>query len=150
MLQRKTDRPVQFELTDLIRTSVAGRAEYVAPLSTRQYARNVSSWVTAIVLDRRRYGTHSMRGTKASPIHRRTKNPRAVQILPGHTKLERTVRYLAIEVEGALEMAEQTEAQPASRPRSAFALGPEAASDPKPTSAQTAPIDAWKRQARLG
>lgn len=78
-----------------------------------------------------------MRGTKASPIHRRTKNPRAVQILLGHTKLERTVRYLAIEVEGALEMAEQTEAQPASRPRSAFALGPEAASDPKPASAQT-------------
>jgi site-specific recombinase XerC len=40
---------------------------------------------------------------------RRTKNLRAVQILLGHTKLESTVRYLGIEVNDALEMAEQTE-----------------------------------------
>lgn len=52
---------------------------------------------------------HSMRRTKASLIYRRTKNLRAVQLLLGHTKLESTVRYLGIEVDDALEMAEQTE-----------------------------------------
>jgi integrase len=55
------------------------------------------------------YGTHSIRRTKASLIYRRTKNLRAVQLLLGHTKLESTVRYLGIEVDDALEMAEQTE-----------------------------------------
>ena len=38
-----------------------------------------------------------------------TKNFRAMQLLLGHTKLESTVRYLGIEVDDALEMAEQTE-----------------------------------------
>ena len=50
-----------------------------------------------------------MRRTKASLIYRRTKNLRAVQILLGHTKIESTVRYLGIDVDDALEMAEQTE-----------------------------------------
>lgn len=126
VLQRKTGRPVQFELTDLTRAAVAdwargchlnvgaylfpGRTAQAGHLSTRQYSRIVSSWVSAIGLDRHAYGTHSMRRTKASLIYRRTKNIRAVQILLGHTKLESTVRYLGIEVEDALEMAEQTEA----------------------------------------
>ena len=60
-------------------------------------------------LDAGAYGTHTMRRTKASLIYRRTKNLRAVQLLLGHTKLESTVRYLGIEVDDALEMAEQTE-----------------------------------------
>ena len=51
-----------------------------------------------------------MRRTKASLIYRRTKNIRAVQILLGHTRIKSTLRYLGIEVEDALEMAEQTEA----------------------------------------
>lgn len=126
VLQRKTVRPVQFELTDLTRGSVAewarqaqltsgsylfpGRSRRANHLSTRQYARIVSGWVSDIGLDRHAYGTHSMRRTKASLIYRRTKNIRAVQILLGHTKLEGTVRYLGVEVEDALEMAEQTEA----------------------------------------
>jgi len=55
------------------------------------------------------YGTHTMRRTKVSLIYRRTKNLRAVQLLLGHTKLESTLRYLGIEVDDALEMAEQTE-----------------------------------------
>ncbi|GAB6195994.1 tyrosine-type recombinase/integrase [Lysobacter xanthus] len=125
ILQKKTGRPVQFELTDLTRAAVAewvhqlhlSAASYLFPgrcgeaghLSTRQYARIVSGWVTAVGLDRHAYGTHSMRRTKAFLIYRRTKNIRAVQILLGHTKLESTVRYLGIEVEDALEMAEQTE-----------------------------------------
>ena len=60
-------------------------------------------------LDRARYGTHTLRRTKATLIYRRTKNLRAVQLLLGHTKLESTVRDLGIEVNDALEMAEQTE-----------------------------------------
>jgi integrase len=78
-------------------------------LSTRQYARIVHAWVSEIGLDTENYGTHTMRRTKASLIYRRTKNLRAVQLLLGHTKLESTVRYLGIEVDDALEMAEQTE-----------------------------------------
>jgi site-specific recombinase XerD len=78
-------------------------------LSTRQYARIVKAWVTAIDLDPTMYGTHTLRTTKGSRIYRRTKNLRAVQLLLGHTKLESTVRYLGIEVDNALEMAEQTE-----------------------------------------
>lgn len=62
-----------------------------------------------IGLDLALYGTHSMRQTKATLIYRRTKNLRAVQLLLGHTKIESTVRYLGIEVEDALEMAEQTD-----------------------------------------
>ena len=55
------------------------------------------------------YGTHTMRRTKALLIYRRTKNLRAAQLLLGHTKLESTIRYVGIEVDDALEMAEQTE-----------------------------------------
>ena len=78
-------------------------------ISTKQYSRIVKSWVEQIGLDPEDYGTHSLRRTKASLIYRRTKNLRAVQLLLGHTKLESTVRYLGIEVDDALEMAEQTE-----------------------------------------
>ncbi|THD61094.1 MAG: hypothetical protein E7813_22120 [Bradyrhizobium sp.] len=55
------------------------------------------------------YGTHSMRRTKAAQIYRKTGNLRAVQLLLGHTKLESTVRYLGIEVDDALNIAEQIE-----------------------------------------
>jgi integrase len=55
------------------------------------------------------YGTHSLRRTKATAIYRKTKNLRAVQFLLGHTKMEGTVRYLSIEVDDALELAEQAE-----------------------------------------
>ena len=69
----------------------------------------MKSWVSDIGLDPAAYGTHSLRRTKASLIYRRTKNLRAVQLLLGHTKLESTVQYLSIEVDDALEMAEQAE-----------------------------------------
>lgn len=78
-------------------------------VSTRQYSRILGGWVGAIGLDPATYGTHSLRRTKATLIYRRTKNLRAVQLLLGHTKLESTVRYLGIEVDDALEIAEQTE-----------------------------------------
>ena len=78
-------------------------------LSTRQYSRIVGTWIASIGLNPAAYGTHSLRCTKATLIYRRTKNLRAVQLLLGHTKLESTVRYLGIEVDDALEIAEQTE-----------------------------------------
>ncbi len=125
VMQQKTQRPVQFEITEPTRKSVhawiwhaALRTEdYLFPsrlrlsphLSTRQYGRIVEAWVTEIGLDSADYGIHTLRRTKASLIYRRTKNPRAVQLLLGHSKLESTVRYLGIEVDDALEMAEQTE-----------------------------------------
>jgi len=125
VMQQKTHRPVQFEITEQTREAVAAwvahshlRSEdFLFPsrvrasphLSTRQYARIVQGWVREIGLDPAAYGTHTLRRTKASLIYRRTKNLRAVQLLLGHTKLESTVRYLGIEVDDALEMAEQTE-----------------------------------------
>jgi len=125
VLQQKTHTPVQFEITDQTREAVAAwlkkanlsstdylfksRVRGSEHLSTRQYARIVESWVAVIGLDPTAYGTHSLRRTKATLIYRRTKNLRAIQLLLGHTKLESTVRYLGIEVDDALEMAEQTE-----------------------------------------
>jgi integrase len=76
-------------------------------LRVKEYS--VDYWVREIGLDPAEYGAHSMRRTKATLIYRRTKNLRAVQILLGHKKMESTIRYLGIEVEDALEMAEQTE-----------------------------------------
>lgn len=126
ILQRKTQRPVQFELTDATRKAVSSwiayaqlrQDQYLFPsrihacnhLSTRQYARIVDGWVESVGLNPDEYGTHTMRRTKATLIYRRTKNLRAVQLLLGHTKLESTVRYLGIEVDDALEISEQTEA----------------------------------------
>lgn len=125
VIQRKTQRPVQFELTEDTRNAVAAwiakanlkSEQYLFPsrlqnsphVSTRQYARILHRWVAAIGLDPAAYGTHTMRRTKATLIYRRTKNLRAVQLLLGHTKLESTVRYLGIEVDDALEISEKTE-----------------------------------------
>ena len=121
--QKKTKRPVRFEITARTRKSVEEWIEardlrgsdYLFPsrlassphLSLRQYARVVESWVSSIGLDPTGYGTHSMRRTKATLIYRRTKNLRAVQLLLGHTNLDSTVRYLGIEIDDALEMSEQ-------------------------------------------
>jgi len=125
VMQHKTQRPVQFEITPVTRDAVqkwikqAGLKsdDFVFPsrihdsphLGTRQYARILETWVEALGLDPADYGTHSMRRTKATLIYRRTKNLRAVQLLLGHSKLESTVRYLGIEVDDALEISEQTE-----------------------------------------
>jgi integrase len=125
IIQKKTKRPVQFELTEQTRDSVSAWIQKAArrsgdclfpsrrrggnSISTRQYARLVRRWVASIGLDPAAYGTHSMRRTKASLIYRRTGNLRAVQLLLGHTKLESTVRYLGIEVDDALAIAEQVD-----------------------------------------
>jgi integrase len=123
--QRKTGRPVRFELTDhtrqaiedYLRASPRKPGEFLFPgrrgpsegMTTRQYARLLSDWVASIGLDPHLFGTHSLRRTKATLIYRRTGNLRAVQLLLGHTKIESTVRYLGIEVDDALAIAEQVD-----------------------------------------
>ena len=125
VMQQKTQQPVQFEITEETQESTSGwiRANDLRPsdylfssrihgsphISMRQYSRIVHKWIDSIGLDPSAYATHSMRRTKASLIYRRTKNLRAIQLLLGHTKLESTVRYLGVEVDDALELAEQTE-----------------------------------------
>ena len=100
--QRKTGRPVRFELTDQTRIAIdeylrltgrnagqflfAGRGNSDKGLTTRQYARLVQEWVASIGLDPAKFGTHSLRRTKAVLIYRRTGNLRAVQLLLGHSK----------------------------------------------------------------
>jgi integrase len=123
--QRKTGRPVRFELSEQTRQAVddylkaankrpgeflfTGRGGVERGMTTRQYARLVSEWIGGVGLDPRLFGTHSLRRTKATLIYRRTGNLRAVQLLLGHTKIESTVRYLGIEVDDALAIAEQVD-----------------------------------------
>jgi integrase len=123
--QRKTGRPVRFELTEQTRQAVdahlntagkthgdflfTGRRRTREGMTTRQYAHLVCEWLAGIGLDPNVFGTHSLRRTKATLIYRRTGNLRAVQLLLGHTRIESTVRYLGIEVDDALAIAEQVE-----------------------------------------
>jgi integrase len=127
VVQKKTGKPVTFEITDQTRLAIQGWLHHMGgrqrgplfpsrvkprlSISTRQYARLVDSWVASIGLDPSAYGTHSLRRTrtKATLIYRRTGSIRAVQLLLGHAKLESTVRYLGIEVEDALAIAEQVD-----------------------------------------
>jgi integrase len=125
IIQQKTGRPVQFELLEPARASILAwfqrrggalddfvfpsRTDHTDHMSTRQYARLVDEWVSGVGLRREDYGTHSLRRTKASIIYKRTGNLRAVQILLGHTKIESTVRYLGVDIEDALALAEGTE-----------------------------------------
>jgi integrase len=78
-------------------------------VTSGQYARLVSGWIAGIGLDQTLYGTHSLRRTKATLIYRKTGNLRAVQLLLGHRKIESTVRYLGIEVDDVLAVAEQVD-----------------------------------------
>jgi integrase len=123
--QKKTGRPVKFELTEVTRQAIDdyvkatgkkpgdylfnGRRGSSRSLTTRQYARLLARWIANVGLDPHLFGTHSLRRTKATLIYRRTGNLRAVQLLLGHTKIESTVRYLGIEVDDALAIAEQVD-----------------------------------------
>ena len=123
--QRKTGHPVRFELTEQTREAVdaymqrfgrrpgqflfASRRDGNRSISTRQYARLLTRWTASIGLDPKIFGTHSLRRTKAALIYRRTGNLRAVQLLLGHTKIESTVRYLGIDIDDALAIAEQVD-----------------------------------------
>ncbi len=123
--QKKTGQPVKFEVTEQTRQALDDylRAAHKKPgeflftgrrgpgqcITTRQYSRLVSAWIASIGLDPNFFGTHSLRRTKATLIYRRTGNLRAVQLLLGHTKIESTVRYLGIEVDDAIALAEQVD-----------------------------------------
>jgi len=123
--QSKTKLPVQFEITECTRNSLAVwidhpdmfGSEYLWPgrfherlhISTRQYARLVKDWVASIGLEPSGNGTHSLRRTKAAQIYKKTGNLRAVQLLLGHTQMDSTVRYLGVELEDALAISESVE-----------------------------------------
>jgi integrase len=123
VVQSKTNRPVQFELAENTRETVTNwikspemiRCQFLFPsrfhdrphISTRQYGRLVRDWIVSIGLEPSGYGTHSMRRTKVAEIYRKTGNLRAVQLLLGHTKVDSTVRYLGVELEDALSIAEK-------------------------------------------
>ena len=125
VIQQKTGRPVQFEITEQTRRSLAdwltvrrgdldgwlfpSRLVQGAHLSTRQYIRLVKGWIALIGLEPAEYGTHSLRRTKVSMLYRKTGNLRACQLLLGHTKLESTVRYLGVELDDALALSEALE-----------------------------------------
>ena len=125
VIQKKTSRPVQFEITKLTATSLithvqkAGLAQtnFLFPsrnrqsehITTRQYHRIVSQWVRQIGLKASDYGTHSLRRTKVAQLYRNTGNLRAVQLLLGHAKIESTIRYLGTELEDALQISEALE-----------------------------------------
>lgn len=125
-MQKKTNRPVQFEITQQTRESLITWIDYShvrlndylffsshdhsKPITARCYANIVKKWVVSIKSNPSIYGTHSLRRTKATLIYRQTKNIRAVRLLLGHTKLESTVSYLGIEVDDALDIADHIEA----------------------------------------
>ena len=125
VVQQKTGRPVQFEMTDQARRSLAewlrirrgdpdgwlfpNRMVQGAHLSTRQYFRLVKTWISLVGLEPAEYGTHSLRRTKVSILYKKTGNLRACQLLLGHTKLESTVRYLGVELDDALALSEALE-----------------------------------------
>jgi integrase len=123
--QKKTGQPVRFELTEQTRQAVdeylrhagkkpgeflfTGRGRGDRCMTTRQYARLVANWIASVGLDPHFFATHSLRRTNPTLIYRRTGNLRAVQLLLGHRKIESTVRYLGIEVDDALAIAEQVD-----------------------------------------
>ncbi|WP_443478348.1 tyrosine-type recombinase/integrase [Novosphingobium aerophilum] len=125
VIQQKTGKPVQFEIMTEARKSLTvwldrrgwnsenfvfpSRTDYRGHLSTRQYARLIDEWVMTVGLDKREFGTHSLRRTKVSLIYKATGNLRAVQILLGHTNIENTVRYLGVDIDDALTLSERTE-----------------------------------------
>jgi integrase len=121
--QKKTRQPVRFELSEHTRQAVddylkvtnkrpgeflfTGRRDLNRSMTTRQYARLASDWIGSVGLDPKLFGTHSLRRTKSYPDL--PADGRAVQLLLGHTKIESTVRYLGIEVDDALAIAEQVD-----------------------------------------
>jgi integrase len=125
VVQQKTSRPVQFEITDACKESLIvwleqrgtrdddwifpSRSNRGGHLTTRQYGRLVDEWVAMIGLDPGNYGTHSMRRTKVALIYKKTGNLRACQLLLGHSKLESTVRYLGVDIEDAISLSEDIE-----------------------------------------
>src|SRR5258708_8888896 len=88
--QRKTGRPVRFELTEQTRQAVddylkatgkvpgeflfTSRRRVGEAMTTRQYARLLAEWITGIRLDPHIFSTPSLRPHKAALIYPRTCN----------------------------------------------------------------------------
>ena len=139
--QKKTGRPVRFELTEQTRQAVddylkvankrpgeflfTGRGGTERNMTTRHYARLVSEWIGSVGLDPRLFGTHSLRRTKATLIYRRTGNLRAVQLLLGHDKLDTTARYtrVATGLIAGIESPLDRLSQPRKKPKKAKGRG---------------------------
>lgn len=124
-LHKKMQEPVRLEISDGTRVSLDKwmhdplmvGSEYLWPgrfyerlhNSTQHYARTVRDWMISVGLEANAYGTHSLRRTKVTQIYKKTSNLRAVQLLLGHAKMDSTVRYLGVELEDALAVAEAIE-----------------------------------------
>lgn len=125
VIQQKTGRPVQFEITEQARRSLGewlrirrqnsegwlfpSRMRPESHLSTRQYIRLVKRWIARVGLEPAAYGTHSLGRSKVALLYRKTGNVRSCQLLLGHSKLENTARYLGVELDDALELSERLE-----------------------------------------
>jgi integrase len=123
--RRRTIDPSSFELTEPTRQALddylkaaskqpgqflfTGRRTSDDCMTTKQYARLLSEWLAGIGLDPLHFGTHSLRRTKATLFYKRTSNLRAVRLVLGHTIIESIVRYLGIDVDDAIAIAEQIE-----------------------------------------
>lgn len=124
--QRKTCERVTFPLRDYTREALKELIEvenkaYGDPLFTSQkrgksrrlsvdrYRRLVKDWIVLARLNPALYGSHSLRRTRVAHIYRKTANLRVAQVLLGHKSIENTARYLGIEEEQAIGIAEQFE-----------------------------------------
>jgi integrase len=122
VLMKKTGAPVKLSITrdtqEALKRWIAQRpsfsGEWLFPgrepgshLSVVQYRKIVKGWVGMLGLDAKLYSTHSLRRTKAAELYRQTHNLKAVSILLGHSDTNVTSRYLGIEAEDALALAER-------------------------------------------
>ncbi len=121
IVQRKTDGPVTFEITNDTKAAIqawidkAGlrQDDFLWPsrnksserLSMSQYSRIIKQFANIVGADPTSFATHSIRRTKVTLVYKETQNLRACQILLGHAKIENTVRYLGLDVEEALDMS---------------------------------------------
>lgn len=123
VIQKKTEVPVTFEISETTRESVSawvevaelGASDYLwasrnsgsKHLSMRQYSRIIKEFAKIVGGNPNSYGTHSIRRTKVTMIYQKTQNLRACQLLLGHKKIENTVRYLGLELKDALKISRE-------------------------------------------
>lgn len=124
VLMKKTGKPVKLaignETQEALKLWLAARApfagEWLFPgrepgyhLSEIQYRRLAKRWFDGVGLDLRFYSTHSIRRTKPAEIYRQTHNIDAVRRLLGHQNVHITSKYLGIQDEDALGLADRVQ-----------------------------------------